>query len=1150
MKKIISGVVLLINIFAFNVLSVAKTTDKTTSALATGTWYKIGITKTGFYKIDQSFITSMGINPANVNPANIRIFGNGGHMLAEANSVDRPSDLVENAVLVNSGSDNTFTANDNAIFYAVGPVEWDKDSLNKRFTHKNNLYSDTAYYFISFDNGPGLRVGGSSTTPTGTVQTVTDFNYYDVHEEDLVNPGELGKSWYGEEFSTEIGNSQTFTFDLGTPVSSIYCDVAFASVSDVGGNVFSVSVNNTAVGSSSFGGATPPDGIYVMLYNNAAWTAACNSQTANVGIDFYPVDGSGAGWLDYIEINCRRNLVMTTDQMNFRDWNSVGAGNIANYQLQGANGSTVVWDITNPQVPVRMSGSLSGTTYSFTQDAAMLHEFAAMNSTNLFTPKFIEKTANQNLHGAGQVDCIIVTSPVFLDQANQLANYHHQHDNMRVIVATTTQVYNEFSSGAQDISAIRDFARMFYKRAGTDSTQKPGYLILYGGASYDYKNRIANNCNFVPIFESQESLQPLQSFSGDDFFGFLDDTDDINSQGIHNVLGIAVGRLPARSTNDANVLLNKILNYNSAATLGPWRLSATFVSDKGCVGGNLYDDAGNHMYDAESMAGQVAATGSGLYNEGKVYVDAIPITTTPAGNRCPNANAALDDQVFKGTFLINYNGHGNPTVWSGERILTEDDFNSWNNVNMLPFMVTATCDFGQYDHPEFVSSAEQMVVRNGGGVIVILTTTEAVYSGPNHQLNIDYLASQFARNANGTWNTFGYAYRQGKNNTYAHILDSETLINFRKFALLGDPALTPDFPQYKVTTDSIMDGVTAVRADTVKALGSYVMNGSVRDLSGNILTGFNGVVSVSFYDKARTIPVIDGCTESFQLQDNTIYKGRATVTNGLFSVSFITPKDIDYFYGNGKISAYAQNSITDGAGSDGSYTVGGFSANPIVSSNPPVVKAYINDSLFLNGGITGNNTSLFVSLSDETGITVSGTNVGHDMTAVLDGNTEQPYILNDYYESDPNTYKHGTVTFPMTGLADGHHTITVKAWDVNDNTGEGSVDFVVVDGAVADIQSLGNYPNPFTNTTNFVFEHNHPDEQMDVQIEIYNVGGALVKNIAQTFTPTGSRSSEISWDGTDINGNRLPSGVYVYRLNISTEKGYKTSAYQKLVIVR
>ena len=1122
--------------------SAAKTTDVANSVLAQGTWYKIGITKTGFYKLDYNFISAMGVNPANVNPANIRIVGNGGHMLSEDNAVTRPSDLIENAILVNSGG-STFGTGDNVIFYGVGPQEWDKDSVNQRFYHQNNFYTDTAYYFISFDQGAGLRISQQGAMAAGNVN-VTDFNYYDAHELDLVSPAGVGKYWYGEEFAQQLSNAtQTFSFDMGVTVPSVYCKVYFAGTCDASGSNFTASVNGTNLGPASPLGVTPASSEYVMALNLIAGTVTCNAQQINVGVTYNAADASGLGYLYYIELNARRGLTMTGDQLNFRDWQSVGAGNIANYQLQGANGSTTVWDVTNPQVPQIMNGVLTGSNYTFTQDASMLHEFAAMNSSNLYAPKYIAKVANQNLHSTGPVDLIIVTYPDFEQQAKQLADYHRNHDNMRVVVATTDEVYNEFSSGAQDVSAIRDFARMFYKRAGTDSTKMPSYLLLFGSASYDYKNRLAANDNFVPVYESWQSLDNISGFSTDDFFGFLDDNENINNTSMPNALDIGIGRLPARSQDDATALVNKIISYTNPATLGPWRLATLFVAEAN-------DGAGQHLDNADTMAYAVDATANYLYNEDKAYIDATVTVSTPAGARCPNINAAIDNDVYKGVFLLNYNGHGNTQVWAIERVLTEDDYNSWNNTNALPFMVTATCDFGQFDHPQFVSAAEQMVLRVGGGVICALTTTAAVYADFNVFVNQQYLQSQFARNANHKWNSFGDAVRISKNITYVFCTNADELANFRKFVLLGDPALTPDFPQYNIVLDSVNDGTTLQRSDTVKALGAYEMYGSVHDNNGNILTDFNGLLSVSFFDKPTIVTTISGTNEKFKLQNNIIYKGRVSVTNGIFKFTFIAPKDINYYYGTGKVSTYAENGITDAAGADTSITVGGLSDHPVLSSAPPIVKAYIGDSLFLNGGITGANTSLFVSLFDSTGINVSGTNVGHDLTAVLDGNVEVPYILNDYYETAPNTYQYGSVSFPINGLADGAHTITVKAWDVNDNVGEGSVNFIVVDGQVMDIQNLMNYPNPFSSSTNFVFEHNHPDEQLDVKINIYNTSGGLVKRIQQSFTPTGSRSNEISWDGTDDNGARLPSGVYVYRLNISTDKGFQSSAYQKLVIVR
>ena len=1124
--------------------SAARTaTDPINSVLNTGTWYKIGVTKTGLCKIDYNFIKSMGLNPANINPADIRIFGNGGNMLSEDLTIPRANDLIENAIQVSANSDNSFDNGEYALFYAVGPTGWTKDSTNKRFNHFNNLYSDTAYYFITFNQGSSpIHIDPQSSLGTGNVN-VNDFNYYDVHDLDLLNPPGLGKQWYGEQFIEALGNTtQTFNFNTGPTTSCAHVIVQFGGTG-AGSSFYYVNMNGEAIGTTTLTPTLPTLADVVMSLTSVSGNGACNP-TSNISLQivYQPYNSAASGYLDYIELNVRRRLVLTDDQMSFRDWNSVGAGKIATYNLEGANGNTVVWDITNPQRPVLMNGTLNGTTYTFTQEASILHEFVAMNNTNVNTPKYSGTVENQNLHGKPQTDLIIVTHPSFLKQAESLASYHRAHDYMRVEVATTTQVYNEFASGAQDLSAIRDFARMFYKRASS-AADMPKYLLLFGGASYDYKNRVTNNSNFVPVFESAVSTNDLDAFSTDDFFGFLDDNEYIEDNSRTNVLDIGVGRFPARTEADANSLVNKVINYTKPNTLGPWRINATFTA---CIS----DGAGDHMGDAELMGSTLTAATTNLYNLDKVYQNAIPTIITPAGARSPNANAAINNDVYKGVFMMNYNGHGNTQVLSSERILTHDDYTNWNNATMLPFMVTATCDFGQFDHPQFVSAAEELVKLDGGGVIAMITTTQAVFADYNKPLNTQYITAQFTRNTDGTWNTFGDASRISKNRTYINTgTYSQEITNFRKFSLLGDPALTPDFPQYNVKFDSAIDGVNMLRTDSIRALGKYIMHGSVRDNDGNIMTNFNGTVYITFFDKSRDISTIVGTARTFKLQDVIVYKGRVTVNNGLFEFQFITPKDINYYYGKSKISTYADNGQIDAAGVDTSLYIGGYSSNPVLSTNPPVVRPYINDTLFQDGGITGTNTSLFVTLYSETGINVSGNELGHNMTAILDDNVESPYILNNYYQTAPDTYQYGYVSFPITGIPDGRHTITVKAWDVNDNSGTGRVDFTVVDGTVMAIQNLQNYPNPFSNSTRFVFEHNHPDEALDVQILIYNAAGGLVKDINEQITPSGSRTNEISWDGTDKNGERLPSGLYVYRLNI-TGKNFKSSAYQKLVIVR
>lgn len=1140
--------------FTINVTETQPTTNQSTaqqpqakttaagSVLATGKWYKIALQTRGIYKIDADFIKNkLNVDPATINPANIRVYGNGGVMLSENNAMPYADDLVENPLQIMDGGDGSFTGSDYFLFYANGTTGWNWDSQSKTFVHTKNLYADSSYYFINFDLGQGARIQNQQNTPTANTQ-VSSFDYYVAHEEDEVNVGKFGKQWWGDELSNDPGKgtTKTFSFDIGTGADSIKLRMPIGSRSFASSNLYTVKLNGQVINSTPFGAVGVDEASNPIILSNINHKAPFNSTTATIELNYQPAVSSAKGYLDFIEINTRRNLAFAGGQLSFRDTRTIGTGNIAAYTLANANSNTVVWDVTNPLLPIKMNGTLSGSNYVFTQDAAMLHEFIAFDGSQYIAASFAGEVPNQNLHGSGQVDYIIVTAPEFKAVAIQLADFHKKHDNMRTIVATTSEVYNEFSSGSQDIAAIRNFARMFYKRAGNDSLEMPKNLLLFGDASYDYKARIKNNTNFVPTYETAESIEVIPGYCSDDFFAFLDDNENIEDVSIANTMDIGVGRLPVASKDAANAMVSKIINYTSPASLGSWRLNSTIIADNG--------DGEIHFQDGEIMAGTVN-THSNLYNEGKVYLSAIQTISTPAGDRAPDANKMINDAIFKGTFLMNYNGHGSIYTLSHERILTQDDFNSWKNADKLPMMVTATCEFSRFDNPEAVSAGEKLIIKPDGGVIALLTTTQLVYQYLNRPMNVNFLNAQFQQYG-GKWPTFGQAFRYGKNVSYATPLGKYDVANFRKFALLGDPALTPNFPKEKIETEAVLDGTTMQPTDTIKALGRYVISGNVKSSTSNqLLSNFNGRVYVTIFDKPKTVNTIQG-NQTFQIQNNIIYKGKATVTNGKFSFVFIAPKDLNYDFGKGKISYYAENGTTDAAGADTGRSIGGYSDNPVIDNDGPIVKAFMNDSLFQNGGITGSNTLLYAQLYDETGINVSGNSIGHDLTAVLDNDIEHPYNINDYYESAPNDFKHGFVNFPIAGLSDGKHTFRIKAWDVNNNSGEGTVDFVVYNGQLMKVDKLMNYPNPFGKETHFLFEHNHPEEQLEVQILIYSNAGTLVKTLRQSFTPSGSRSNEIVWDGTGDGGAQLPAGLYVYKLNLSTPKGIQTTAYQKLIIIR
>ncbi len=1122
----------------------AKTTAAA-SPLSSGTWYKIAVPERGVYKIDYDFLQKLGISGA-VSSANIRLVGNGGALLSENNAVPRPLDLSENAVWMNDGGDGSFGSGDFFAFYCPGPTRWDKDSTNRRFIHNKHLYADSSYYFLSVDAGPGLRMETAPAAGSATT-SVTSFNDYVAHEEDLYNPGKFGKEWWGERFGLASGaqQSRSFSFPLGASVDSVRLRLSAASRAEVAGNQLNVELNGKPCVTYIFGSVALEDDNDPVDAKYSDLSLPVGSNTATIKMS-YIANAEAIGYLNYIELNWRRPLAFAGGSFGFRDWNSVAPGAIAGYQLSGADAATQVWDVTDPTKPQRMSGSLGGATFSFTQSASYLHEFFALSGSDFGTPVGKGRVANQNLHAADAPQFVIVTHPEWQDAAERLAKLHRDNDGMRVLVATTTQVYNEFSSGAQDISGIRDMMRYFYIQAGTDTSRMPRYLLLFGDASYDYKNRLSTNSNFVPTYESEEPVYVDVSYTVDDFFGFLDDNENMSDFGIANTLELGIGRIPVGSVTEAEAAVNKIESYLSPASLGPWRMMNTYIGDN-------EDKAGQHLQDAEDIASVVTAR-SPFTNASKIYLDNLTFISTPSGYRCPDANKAINDQIFRGTFLLNYTGHGSTSTLAHERIMTNDDFSKWQNINKLPFMVTATCDYARYDNPALVSNGEKMVLKADGGTIAMLTTTGPVYASINRDINQQYLSVQYTRHGD-VWPTFGDAMREGKNATFRRNPqpDAFTLINFYRFTLLGDPAVQPAFPKHLVSTDSVVDMNTGQLTDSMRALGRYSLSGHVSTKDGLPFDSFNGRVHVTIYDKPRLVHIKakeTGRDIQYYLRDNVIFRGMATVANGVFSCSFIVPKDINYDFGKARISYYAENGETDASGMDTNVTAGGYNDGAPSDNIGPIVKPFIGDTLFRDGGLTGSNTLLYVQLYDDNGINTSGNGVGHDLTAVLDGDDAHPINLNDYFVPEANTYQRGHISYPVSGLADGPHKFWVKAWDVYNNSGTGEVNFMVSNGQVFRIDNLINYPNPFRDKTHLFFEHNHPSEVLKVQVMIYDMAGRQVRRLESSFTPGGSHSNEIIWDGTGDSGATLPAGIYPYRVTLTTESGVQGSAYQKMVIIR
>ncbi|GAB3822775.1 hypothetical protein GCM10028895_28060 [Pontibacter rugosus] len=673
--------------------------------LSTGEWYKLAVTQSGIYKIDKSVLQALGINTQSLDPKKIQVYGNGGGMLPQPNSTPRPDDLLENAIAVAGEADGKFDDTDYVLFYAQGPHTWAYNKAEQQFKHTYNLYSDTAFYFLRINHSAGARVATRGQT-TGAGPTITSYTERLFHEKDLKNMVYSGREWYGEDFSS-FQTSRDFSFPVSDVVagSNVKLTAALMAHSPTNSS-FTINLNGQSLGTQTIASSGSSSNEYRPQGVNSTQTYSINQQRLGAGSDykvtlsFSPSGGSVAiGYLNYLELMYERQLKLYGEQTAFRSIQSIQQP-VSNFTITALPAGALVWDVTNPTQPVAQQHN-NGT---FSSATDVLREFVVFQNISA-KPIAVGKVANQNLHGLGaDTDFVIVTYPGFLQEANRLAAHRAQHSNMKVQVVTTAQVYNEFSSGAQDVTAIRDFMRMLYTRSNK-SGDDVMYLLLFGDASYDYKNRLrSKSTNFVPVYESRQSLHPIESYSSEDYYGFLDEEEgewEENAQGDH-LLDIGIGRLPAKTTAEAALLVNKIIAYDSPQHFGSWRSRISFVADDG--------DANEHQQDAEFLSNYVESNFPN-YTSNKIYLDLFKQIATASGERAPEANAAIDKAVENGSLIINYTGHGREIDLASEQILTLPQISSWQNNDKLTFLLTATCEFGRYDDPARPSGAEMALLH-------------------------------------------------------------------------------------------------------------------------------------------------------------------------------------------------------------------------------------------------------------------------------------------------------------------------------------------------------------------------------------------------------------------------------------------------------
>lgn len=1100
------------------------------SVLKSGKFVKVKIKESGIYKITYEALKDMGINPENV-----RVFGYGGALQEQSFLIPKPDDLPEVAVWMEKGADGIFNAGDYILFYGQGVVKWKYDPASKLFTHTLNHYSNEGYYFITSDVGVGKRITDKtiSVPADADVINVSEFTDYKVHEVEKINLGKTGKVFYGEEFSTKTSYDFQFDFPNLTGADVVArIDVAAISSGDSSFDLTLAGVSNPIPvarrGSDNY--QVGRGANVVLTYPKPS------GSVLNFNLTYNKSDNNSRGYLNYLEVNARRSLQMTGSAMFFRNTDYYKSGSYTKYSIAGAGQSVQIWDITDQSNIKKIVTTRNGDLIEFTDSNEEVKQYVAIDPTvkSAFTlePEVVGPIKNQNLHGLPAADMIIITHPDFVSQANRLADAHLEKDGLTTHVVTTEQVYNEFSSGTPDATAYRWVMKMFYDRAlaAGDADMMPKYLLLFGRGTYDNRGIINNSGdNLVLTYQAEESLNKVNSYVTDDYFGFLDDDEGLAVTA--HKLDIGIGRFPVVTVQHAEDVVTKTINYMNNTVKGNWKNQLTFVADDG--------DNSMHVEDADGIARTVFKTNP-EYQIQKIYLDSYRQERSASGDSYPIAKKRLQDMISNGTFFLNFMGHASAIGWTDEKILLSYDVKELFN-KKLPMWVAATCDFVLFDSKE-ISAGESVLLNPVGGGIGNFSAARVVYAAQNETINRNFTKNLFTK-TNGEYPRLGDAVRSAKNAIAAEN-------NKMSYVLLGDPALRLNYPQnYKVITESINGSTTQV-ADTLKALSVNKVTGYVANLNGSKATDFNGTVEISIYDKEQTITTLNNHNEKFGVftftdRPNTLYSGKAKVVNGEFEFTFMMPRDIRYNYGLGRINYYANDTITglEGQGYFENFVVGGVKSDVEYETEGPIIEMYLNTPSFVSGDKVNETPLLVAHISDINGINTAGSGIGHDIKLVIDNNPYTSYILNENFEAETNNFQAGRVQFKLPQLSPGKHTLTLHAWDLLNNSSQETLEFEVVPGLTPVIANVRNYPNPVKTETTFVVEHDRPEIVLETKVDIFDLSGRLI------YTQQQSSADNLRWDVRDSAGNRVRPGMYLYNISVKTKNSEFTSKANKIIVL-
>ncbi len=1104
-------------------------------------WYKITINgngttairdangdEEGMYKVTGSALQSAGVPISSIDPKSFQLFNNGGKVIPNSLYNHNPDSLIENSILVVGGDDGSFGASDYILFYgrSLNGVEY--DTTQDRLEHYLHPFAEDNVYWLTWGKQDGKRMMEMSSLSASGAELQNSFRDLAYFEREEYNVYNSGTVWLDRSLSV-MNSSRSYSFELKNVVSNevTYVRPQLGLVSASGTHYFNVQVNGNNLGDISKSHIS--DSYYNLFQEERSNNGVLINGNNTVTINYNNTKDTDLAYVDYIEMEYARQFTAVNDQLVF--WGPKGTGSAA-YPLSGFSGSVKVFKVTDFSnvgqiIPPSQSASV---TVADIINEEYPEKYIALTEAAYKTVSAdkIESATLANLRQSRQADYIIITYDDFEQQAKELESLRENwdpQDRLETEVVKISDVYQEFGYGIEEPGALRDFLMFAQENWGN-----PYYVLLFGDGHFDYKNILGLDVpQYILPYETDETTENYTRAT-DDWF-VITNPESERPQ-------MAIGRINARTVDEAQRVVDKIETYETNPEFGDWRNTVTFIADDEVQ--PQYPNQPQHTRGAELMS-QIDQIEK--FNIKKIYLIEYRAVSSASisGYTKPEARQDLLDQINSGSLILNYVGHGNDQRWAHEKVLySPTDFDLIRNGNKQALWIAATCEFGHWDQVQEQCMSEELLYAPDRGAIGVVASSRVVYASNNEAFNLRLLARLFQ-----DYDETGQTMRIGKAVLLAKLdIFSSSKANSEKFLYLGDPAMRLGAPRYRAQIDDITP-------DSIQALQKMSITGHANQ-DGSKWNDYQGKVMVKVLDSPTSKVYYTETTNVaiyYNTPGNTLFRGTATINDGDFNVQFIVPKDISYNGTDGRVHFYYWNNDSEGMGYAGGLVVGGTSTD-LVDHEGPELKLHFGDPDFAPGDYVSSNTTLNVEISDTTsGINTAG-DIGHQITMVLDEDEEAVRDITEYFEYNEGSYTSGTLKYPLQQLSEGNHNIKVKAWDNSNNSGAVESEFVVVQNEDLLIRDIVNYPNPMTDDTQFTFQIS---QDAMAEIRIYTVAGRLIKKFEPTPVSIGFNIFPEKWDGYDQDGDAVANGVYLYKIKAESDYDGESKTVEeigKLIIAR